>query len=146
MDPSIHINWKSPFPIWGVSGVHFHFYSISLVGFLWGSFFRLTVCQRDEADWHHIPSTSKTSKTLLAFKRRIHSIYCKPASVLRSSRFYDLSFYPRVSCLHDLRFCIRPVWSESSLCASWIAKDSCFLCLVGHWTHKLLSETACSTY
>ena len=29
MDLSILINWISPFPIWGVSGVLFHFYSIS---------------------------------------------------------------------------------------------------------------------
>ena len=29
VDPSILINWKSPFPILGVSGVLFYFYSIS---------------------------------------------------------------------------------------------------------------------
>ena len=29
MDPSILINWTSPFPVLGVSGVLFHFYSIS---------------------------------------------------------------------------------------------------------------------
>ena len=29
VDPSIFINWTSPFPILGVSGVLFHFYSVS---------------------------------------------------------------------------------------------------------------------
>ena len=29
VDPSILINWMSPFPIIGVAGEHFHFYSIS---------------------------------------------------------------------------------------------------------------------
>ena len=112
MDPSILINWTSPFPILGVSGVLFHFYSVS------------NRC-----------SCKQTVKNLI--RRRVLRRPIWVCTVCLCPRNGTLGLYePR----HDktnkmsvrpaktqISLGIRPVWSESSLCAQLVAKDPSFL-------------------
>ena len=49
---------------------------------------------------------------------------CNLQNEPRHDKTYKMSVRPAKT---QISLCIRPVWSESSLCAQWVAKDPSFL-------------------